>query len=896
MKKDKKQITQARYGTDIHLPDITKQIMGNSRLKRAMLQDGGKIKNRRNKKNKNNQEQIPVPFTQKGYEQAKAEPIAFEAGVDPNVLDDPRFAAYATPDKKSNLDKAYSYMKAYYDSDVFKERLADMLPDRESDYYKYSSRKREMRPDVVHKKMVKNLDRAYRKKDIYSVNKEPYDASKEEELDQAQGEIDLKKSLNKYNQEQQEKPWHSQRVPRFAYPHPARRDYEFDTARGKGQFVTRTPDADAAAAALLSMASVQGNNARIPERKLLFDDGLGMYSNYERKSRNAKKSREREPAERFSVEAKRYDLIDRLDSHQHRAKGEIDGIRYLMHKNKIKNTFDKSPYTKEHLDSLIKSGSKSQIIQEMRRKHEDEDIINLLNKIASSGNQDTDSPAVAKYGGKIKKADGGDIASVLQGVAPVIGAIPGLQIPGAAMGALGAFAGMFNREKPQQLAMGTMRQGGKIGAGFKQYSAPSHEQGGQMIDAIGNPAGKGAVAEIEKNENSYDNYVYSDHLINPDTGRTFAQDAAKINKRTKGKDQISTDSFKSQMAALKEKNDAVRVQKEQAEDIPMARMGMGFPEDPSPAMTQGVMGFARNSAGIGRQALASIAAGNKPGITDPNIQMAGNVFDTANAVSGIGNAAISGLQGTASQLGQSVPRTDMSLSTGIQDQPQGQEQRNLNPIALGLKGAALGMSAIDALRPAEKERLRRADFNAGDQAFQGLNQSLSPMLGEINMGAQKAVQDVSNQAGSLAARNTRVASIFSRAGKDSAFAQMQQQDMNNRLRMAQGQREDMKAMSDQQEFIRQQDTQSRNDANRRLSARKFFTDLSQVGTSLNQIQYARDAMKNQNENVRQYIQYGLSILANKYPDFKPGDDLYDKLTSGKYTPEDLVKFSGMMNK
>jgi len=517
-----------------------------------------------------------------------------------------------------------------------------------------------------------------------------------------------------------------------------------------------------------------------------------------------------------------------------------------------------------------------------------------------------------KKGGAISKPsykNGGELAAVLQGLAPVIGAIPGLQIPGAAMGAFGAFAGMANTQEPKQIPLTQMKGGGKIGSGFKQYSAPTHEQGGQLIDAIGNPSGKTPVAEIEKAENSYDGYVYSDHLINPDTGRPFAKDAAMINKKIKGKDDISVNSYKAQMKALKDKNTAVREQQEIIETggaVPEARMGynFGFPEDPSPAIVGGISNAALAAQNLGSQALINTAlgkaatGGSTTGYTgsDPFLATAGNAYRAVNDVNTLGQGAATGMQSVASNLGAGASKAVGSeLTSGISPTTAGRTL-NLNHPALALKAAALGKSAYDALQPAEQEKLQRANFSAGDQAYQGLATSISPMLGEINMGAEKAVQDISNQAGSLASRNTRVASIFSRAGKDSAFAQMQQQDMNNRLKMAQGQREDMKAMSDQGEMIRQQDTQSRNDANRRLASRKFFTDLSQVGSSLNQVQYARDAMKNQNENVKQYIQYGISVLANKYPDFKPGDDLYDKLLSGNYTPEDLVKFSGMVSK
>ncbi|MEG7772403.1 hypothetical protein U2088_15815, partial [Listeria monocytogenes] len=77
------------------------------------------------------------------------------------------------------------------------------------------------------------------------------------------------------------------------------------------------------------------------------------------------------------------------------------------------------------------------------------------------------------------------------------------------------------------------------GGDLKQYNAPTHEQGGQMIDANMNPTNNQnlAVGEIEKNENGFNNYIYSDTLGNGK--KTFADLAKKIvNKYENKKDEI----------------------------------------------------------------------------------------------------------------------------------------------------------------------------------------------------------------------------------------------------------------------------------------------------------------------------------------------------------------------
>jgi len=80
-----------------------------------------------------------------------------------------------------------------------------------------------------------------------------------------------------------------------------------------------------------------------------------------------------------------------------------------------------------------------------------------------------------------------------------------------------------------------MRKGG-----FINYNAPSHEMGGQYVDAHGNPTNdpSKAVAEIEKQEVSAKirnrPYVFSDKLINSRTGKTMAATAKKIDNDTVG--------------------------------------------------------------------------------------------------------------------------------------------------------------------------------------------------------------------------------------------------------------------------------------------------------------------------------------------------------------------------
>lgn len=392
----------------------------------------------------------------------------------------------------------------------------------------------------------------------------------------------------------------------------------------------------------------------------------------------------------------------------------------------------------------------------------------------------------------------------------------------------------------------------KMGGDFKQYDAPGHELGGQMIDMNGNPTMNTPVAEIEKSENSYDGYVYSDTLINPDTGNTYAKDAKKVANKTKGKDDISKSSRVLQLMKLRMKNEDARLGAQTNEEgVPLAEEGLPF----LPTRRGEIVAPPRKFEHLNQLMFE----------TDPN-----SMFYTV----GVDDPATTAQVEDRNLIpDQEVSATNTGLGT-------------LNTIAAGLKGAALGYGAIDALRSPEQEKLQLPDYSKGDQYYRNLDMDLAPALGEINMAATKATQDVSNQASGIGSRNARVASILSRAGKNAAQTQLQQQSANNQVRAMLGQREDQKSNVTAAERIRQQTAQSQNDATARLAERKFFSDLSQVGTTLNNIQYANDMMKNQNELGKQAIQYGLAVLSQKYPNFKPSDDFMQRLQSGTLTEAD----------
>lgn len=492
-------------------------------------------------------------------------------------------------------------------------------------------------------------------------------------------------------------------------------------------------------------------------------------------------------------------------------------------------------------------------------------------------NTDKYSPTIvkranfAKNAAKWKKQEGGvvDMASgILKGIPNPI-----TQGIGTGIDVISNIVDMFS--KPEDPAE-PLKQDNSLymkKGGFMNYSGPSHEFGGIPVNELGNPDSQNAVAEVEGGETMMHTpntqpYIYSDYLIDSQSGKTFAKKSKEIYKKYKRDDRTSQKTKELELKMLANRNEQARQFEEvNKEGLPMAQDGL----DMSKVFT--------GIAGIGN------AIVNNP-VTSQILEQRQRLEDTQ-PLTPIEFKPVTEL---AYESDTSLPASD-NYQRSEDVVPVKDNKFNLNTLAIGAKVAPLAFGVVDALRGSEQEKLQTPDYSRGDRFYQGLATSNAPQIQMINQGATAAINDINQSSQSSAQRSARVNSVLSQAARNAGLARMQQDQINNQINMQRGTREDQKATTISNERIRQQTAQAQNDANSRFAARKLMSDLSKVGSTLNQVQYMRDEMQNNRENLDKAIKFQLANIGAKYKDFGLTSDAYERLMSGNYTFNDIIVFT-----
>ena len=218
---------------------------------------------------------------------------------------------------------------------------------------------------------------------------------------------------------------------------------------------------------------------------------------------------------------------------------------------------------------------------------------------------------------------------------------------------------------------------------------------------------------------------------------------------------------------------------------------------------------------------------------------------------------------------------------------------NYNTVAAGLKGVSLLASGVDALRKPDKDKLR---LNSKASEVEGLMESRSidftPLVNEADLSANVALDSARNVVGNAAGLSARANSIMANRARQVGGLKLQEQQTNNQYRAEEAQVKS-RLGAEERAYRRETDVANmQNEAAKRNLGRKFFSDLSQVGSTINKFQNNREQIENNRELADATIREGLTILSGKYKDFGLSEDLVEKLRTGKY---DKAEFGTLMD-
>jgi len=416
----------------------------------------------------------------------------------------------------------------------------------------------------------------------------------------------------------------------------------------------------------------------------------------------------------------------------------------------------------------------------------------------------------------------------------------------------------------------------KFGGSLKEHNLPTHEQGGGMVDKMGNPASSG-VAEIEKQESIYTSqkgktpYVFSDTLVDSN-GKTFSQNAKSVEKKFSGKDQISKTTHKKLMDELMAKNEIAKKMEEQINGINGQKMPNG-----------GV---------LGNDALTNLIDQNR--VTAGYQDLLGNIRSGAFPRIGRAEAVIPGSNRILDSARVTGIQSQTPINTGLPSQPETPSiPKTTNPLGsldLGkvggiLKGVALAGSAIDAFQKPEQEQLRVPDFSKGDKAYTGLGGSFDPIRNDIVQQAKSGENQIMQSSGNFGQVMSRLNALQAGVGRNLAQVGLQEKQYNDQIRMSKGQREDQKATITANEQIRKQTADSQNKAMGQDLVANLLQNVNNYGTEFMKQDVLTKTLAAQDVATQRAFLNQLRMMNIKNPNFQ----IDEKLINSE-NPLSAIKF------
>ena len=400
-----------------------------------------------------------------------------------------------------------------------------------------------------------------------------------------------------------------------------------------------------------------------------------------------------------------------------------------------------------------------------------------------------------------------------------------------------------------------MKDGGEV-SGFKQYNAPSHEQGGQLVNNEGVPTNNGD-SEIEGTENVYrysqlpdksgKNYVFSDANQTSDMVKGII---AKYKNKNTESDPTAKAAMEMEIKGAENINEALNAAKGAVDNFMMKYGGntkyynggdLGVPEDLQVPTNQ--MQFADD-----------------------------NVID---------NTPLN--TGEEVDLGENLnPDLNYELTPGNKRLFEPLDLSNLR-LDKGLRAAGLIAGGIDALQPAAKDKTIMPDFSQSDARFDEMNAQLEQARQDVTGASNRASELNRNASSSYSQYRARELGNIANLQDQLGRVGMQEQQMQNQIRGQQGQYEMNKAMTERNIRQENQIANLQNTARSQDIKRQFMSD---VVAEADRLSTATDI-----ENISAAkIEEGMALIGMLAPDMDVNKNMITnliKVSKGQMKPENL---------
>jgi hypothetical protein len=527
---------------------------------------------------------------------------------------------------------------------------------------------------------------------------------------------------------------------------------------------------------------------------------------------------------------------------------------------------------------------------------------NFVEKLQTLLNTNTTDVFPKKY------STGGQVLSTLAGLIPGIG---GIASPIIGLIDQQITASKEPGQAPTPMIQNTNRYGNQMAKGgmvtkdFKQYDTGSHASGNDTnINESGVPTNNNATAAIQNKENSYSDklgstYVYSDTLKNPETGNKFNIDAAKLNKKFSKADISMEDknALEHGMKRLSILNDKVRSIKDAVEMAcggTVKKMYNGGPNDPRIPDGENINWNGNPDGNLNDLYLDTelsipptdnlIQSQSMGDMIDPLIipetkKMQDLTVLPANNQSTVRN--LPDLNNLVTPLGKKQVMGDTAKST-LGD-------INFNVPAMVLKGVGLAKSAIDALTPAEKETAILPDYRKSDQQMYSTNIDYTQAKQDA-LGAANLAGNVNRSAsGSFEQYQGRQANNYANLADSLGSISMKEALDRNQQYVQRAGYEQGKSVDTANRETQNRVNNQQNEANANFADQKFFSELTDLGTTFNKYEETKKEIANNKELQTFYVNQGLALLNSKYTNFNLAPDILERLKSNNYTIDDIVK-------